>query len=68
MDWIDIVLGALVFSVVAWAVWRIVDKRKKGETGCGCHCNGCPSASACGGCASKLEEKKETTQEEDAHV
>ena len=72
MDWIDIVLGVVVVIIVGLAAWRIVDKRKKGETGCGYSCNGCPSASACGGCSSvcapKREEKKEKTQKGDTHV
>ena len=60
MDGIDILLGVAVLAVIGWAVSRIVIKRKKGETGCGCGCASCPSAVACGGnCPSQAMRKSE---------
>ena len=44
---IDIILiVALTILVLGIAAYLIV-KKKKGESSCGCICQGCPSASAC---------------------
>ncbi len=39
MNWLDIVLLALVAAAVVAAV--LYTKRHQGSCGCGCRCNGC---------------------------
>ncbi len=44
-----IVLGVIIFGLMALVVVRQVKKAKNGESGCGCGCSGCSSDSACHG-------------------
>ncbi len=44
----NIVLIALLSGVVVWITISLVKKKKSGKSvGCGCSCEGCPSASLC---------------------
>lgn len=53
MNWIDILLAALIAAAMFFAVRKTIRDRKKG--GCGCGCAGCTRA-----CPSKLlEQQKE---------
>jgi hypothetical protein len=44
-----IILGGIIFGLVALVVIRQVKKAKNGESGCGCGCSGCASESTCHG-------------------
>ena len=48
--------------VVAGTVTLSVIRKKKGQTGCGCGCSGCPSAGACAA-AKKQQEEQQLAQE-----
>lgn len=46
---IDIVLLTAIGALVAGIVVFLFVQKKRGKTGCGCGCQGCPHAEACGG-------------------
>ena len=50
-----IILGGIIFSLVALIITKQVKKARSGECGCGCGCSGCSSANACHGI--KVEKK-----------
>ena len=50
-----IILGGIIFGLVALIIAKQVKKAKNGESGCGCGCSGCSSASVCHGI--KVEKK-----------
>ncbi|NCB50340.1 MAG: FeoB-associated Cys-rich membrane protein [Clostridia bacterium] len=43
-----IVVGAVVFGIVAAVVIKMVRDKKKNKFSCGCGCSGCPNAQNCG--------------------
>ena len=51
---IDILLILALVAIVGGVICSMLLKKKKGQTGCGCSCAGCPSKGACG--AIKKEE------------
>ena len=57
---IDIILLAGLALLVTGIAVRLIIKKKKGESGCGCGCNGCPSAGVCGVKKEQKEEKEHT--------
>lgn len=60
---IDYILIAVIVLIVAAIAVYIVRKKIKGEKiGCGCGCQSCPNAGACGGANSTCE--KETAETE----
>lgn len=50
-----IILSGIIFGLIALIITRQVKKARSGETGCGCGCAGCSSASSCHGI--KVEKK-----------
>lgn len=44
-----ILIGAVIAVLFAAIVIRGIIKRKRGETGCGCGCSGCPNSGVCHG-------------------
>lgn len=50
-----IIIGGIVFGLMALIVVKQVKKFKSGESGCGCGCSGCSSANTCHGI--KIEKK-----------
>jgi hypothetical protein len=50
-----ILIGGIVFGLMALVVVKQFKKIKNGESGCGCGCSGCSKASACHGV--KIEKK-----------
>lgn len=44
-----IILGGIIFGLMALIIVKQIKKAKNGEGGCGCGCSGCSSASACHG-------------------
>lgn len=50
-----IVLGGIIFGLVALVIAKQVKKAKNGESGCGCGCSSCSSASSCHG--TKVQQK-----------
>ena len=50
-----IILGGIIFGLMALVITKQVKKARSGESGCGCGCSGCSSASACHGI--KVEKK-----------
>lgn len=44
---IDIIIGVAIAAGVIGVIAKGIIKMKKGESGCGCSCNKCPSSSAC---------------------
>jgi len=50
-----IILGGIIFGLMALVITKQVKKAKSGESGCGCGCSGCSSANACHGI--KVEKK-----------
>lgn len=44
---VDYIIVGIIMIALALIVFRAVNKAKKGETGCGSGCSGCPSSSAC---------------------
>ena len=44
-----IILGGIIFGLMALVITKQVKKAKSGESGCGCGCSGCSSANACHG-------------------
>ena len=63
IDYIVIGIGVCILcGVIAFLIYQ---KIKGKNVGCGCGCNGCPSAGACGGvCPSKKETSSEDEKEE----
>lgn len=45
---IDYILLGAVAAVLAAIVIRLIQKKKNGESDCGCNCKNCPNASGCG--------------------
>lgn len=56
---IDYILLGVLAVVIAVIVVRQIQKKNKGESGCGCNCKNCPSAGACGGKIPQEKEKKD---------
>jgi len=50
-----IILGGIIFGLMALVIAKQVKKARSGESGCGCGCSGCSSASSCHG--TKVQEK-----------
>lgn len=50
-----IILSVLIFGFIAFVIGKQIKKAKSGESGCGCGCSGCSSASLCHG--SKIQKK-----------
>ena len=50
-----IILGGIIFGLMALIITRQVKKMRSGESGCGCGCSGCSSANSCHGI--KVEKK-----------
>ncbi|EKQ54342.1 MULTISPECIES: FeoB-associated Cys-rich membrane protein [unclassified Clostridium] len=44
-----IVLGGIIFGLMALVIVNQIKKAKNGESGCGCGCSGCSSNNACHG-------------------
>lgn len=42
-----IIVGLIVFTVVALIIVNMIKDRKKGKSSCGCGCANCPSSGAC---------------------
>lgn len=42
-----IIAGAIVAVLFAAIVIRGIIRRKRGESGCGCGCSGCPNGALC---------------------
>lgn len=67
---IDYILIAAIVLIVAVIAVYIIRKKIKGENiGCGCGCQSCPHASACGAKATteknpQMEEKEDKTNDE----
>lgn len=53
-----ILLGALA-AVIAVIVIRLIQKKKNGESSCGCNCKNCPGAGTCGVKNTEEREKKD---------
>jgi len=43
-----IIVGTIVFALVAAAVVKLIRDKIKRKSSCGCGCAGCPSAGICG--------------------
>ena len=55
MNWADIIIGIVLLAALAFVVWRIIRRKKKG--------GGCAGCSGCEGCAMRgncADEKKKT--------
>jgi len=50
-----IVLGGIIFGLMALVITKQVKKVRSGESGCGCGCSGCSSVNVCHGI--KVEKK-----------
>ena len=50
-----ILIGGIIFGLMALIVVKQIKKIRSGKGGCGCGCSGCSSASACHGI--KVEKK-----------
>jgi hypothetical protein len=48
-----LIVGALVFGLIAAAVWKIIRDRRSGAA-CGCGCGGCDKT-----CGSKARERED---------
>lgn len=48
--WSNIIIGAVVFVIIAWAAWQVFKPRSKGGGCCG-GCKGCSGGPDC--CSSK---------------
>lgn len=46
-NWGTIVIGTVLFAMVALIAGKLVRDRKKGKSSCGCGCSDCPSAGMC---------------------
>ena len=44
-----ILIAAVIAVIFAAIVIRGIRKRRRGETGCGCGCSGCPNSALCHG-------------------
>lgn len=44
-----IVIGGIIFGLMALVITKQVKKARNGESGCGCGCSGCSSANVCHG-------------------
>ena len=44
-----IIIGGVIAVIFAAIVVRGIMKRRRGETGCGCVCSGCPNSGVCHG-------------------
>lgn len=42
-----IIIGLMVFALIAGVVVKLVKDKKKGKTSCGCGCSNCPSSGIC---------------------
>lgn len=47
-----VLLSILLLCIIAYLIWQ----KRQGKSGCGCGCNGCPSAGAC----QRLAQKEKT--------
>lgn len=54
---IDYILLGAVAAVLTAIVIRLTQKKKNGESDCGCNCKNCPNASGCG--RKKPDEKEQ---------
>jgi hypothetical protein len=50
-----IILSGIILGFMALVITKQVKKARSGESGCGCGCSGCSSASSCHGI--KIEKK-----------
>jgi len=44
-----IILGGIIFVLMALVIAKQIKKAKSGESGCGCGCSSCSSVNACHG-------------------
>lgn len=44
----SIIVGTVVFAIVAAVVIKMIRDRKNQKTSCGCGCSGCPGTEKCG--------------------
>lgn len=67
---IDIILIVALAVLIVGVIAYLIVKRKKGQTGCGCGCSGCPSAGTCAATknTAKKPEETENKSEEATHV
>ena len=42
-----IVVGAIVFGVIAMIIYKMIKDKKSGKKGCGCGCGGCSMKDIC---------------------
>ncbi|MDE6149384.1 MAG: FeoB-associated Cys-rich membrane protein [Ruminococcus sp.] len=42
-----IIIGLIVFVLIAGIVIKLVKDKRKGKTSCGCGCSNCPSSGIC---------------------
>ncbi len=70
MESIDILLIVALAVLLVGIVANLIVRKKQGKTGCGCGCQGCPSASACAAAknAQKIDENAEEFSEGGTHV
>ena len=70
MQPIDIILIVALAVLVLGIAAYLIAKKKRGETSCGCACQGCPSAGACAMVkkAAPAPENEENKREEGTHV
>ena len=54
---IDYILLGAVAAVLAVVIVRLIQKKKNGESDCGCNCKNCPNVSGCG--RKKTDEKEQ---------
>ena len=68
IDYIIIgIVAAAVLGAIAYLIWR----KKKGISGCGCGCSGCPHAGACHSqkeIASKAENNTDVEKQTDENL
>lgn len=50
-----IILSGIIFGLMALVITKQIKKARSGQSGCGCGCSGCSSASICHGI--KIEKK-----------
>jgi hypothetical protein len=48
-----VILAIALIGIIAYLIWQ----KKEGKGGCGCGCNGCPSAGACHRATPQTQEK-----------
>ena len=62
MEWLETNMGTIIVclilaAIMAFVIWHMVRKKRKGRSICGCSCTGCPMA---GGCHGSQTDHKDT--------